>query len=482
MLLSILAVVLVFGLIIFVHELGHMLAAKACGVAVPDFSLGMGPSLFRFRIGGTTYHFSALPIGGYARIAGMEGDAADAPGAPRANLELDRLDKADDDKAASGTGQTRHVDDMEPVDPYPDSAKWQSKNGWQKALILVAGPLMNFALALLVMVIVGQIGFPVNAVMIGGVQPATPAAEAGLHANDMVLELAGQPVNSVLRFARIVQDHRGKELAMLVQRDGEQLELSAVPRIIKDFNDDKASLGVSLFEMPISSATIALVPIKTAGYEQGLKVGDVITHVNGKPVTFAHEAWSGFANYDADFNPIDADNNPLGPDDADPIVLVVQRDGEELSFQMPGNTTALSLGVQFQPLLEKLPLGESLLRSAQDARDMLLGVLLSLRLLFTEVGVKSVAGPVGIMSLIGQSAQSGWYSLLQIVILINVFIGVFNLLPVPALDGGRLVFVALNGIGIRIPEQREALIHLVGFMMLIGLIIVITFTDILAFF
>jgi regulator of sigma E protease len=188
------------------------------------------------------------------------------------------------------------------------------------------------------------------------------------------------------------------------------------------------------------------------------------------------------ADVDEDFNPVDADNNPIRSGEGQPVKLTVQRGGETLHFMMPGDTSFISLGVQFQPRLEKLPLGESLLRSLSDARDMVLLVMLNLKLIFTPQGAKSISGPVGIMALIGQSAQSGWYSLLHIVILLNVFIGVFNLLPVPALDGGRLVFVMLSGIGIRVAPQREALVHLVGMIMLLGLILVVTFSDILAFF
>jgi len=452
MVLSILAIVLVFGLIVFVHELGHMLAAKACGVAVPDFALGMGPTLMSRRWGETRYHLCAVPIGGFCRVAGMEGDAADAPG-----LRED--------------GRV-----------FPTHATWQGKNGWQKAFILVAGALMNFVLALIVMLAIGLIGFPANAVMIGSVEPGSPAAEAGLLANDLVLELGGQPISRSSELIEIVRDHRDRPLELLIQRGRERLSLTATPRLIEGFNDNQASLGVSMAEIFYTTTRIALVPPKTVGYEQGLKIGDVVTHVNDQPINNGYEVLLSLAAVDDEFNPVDAEGNPLEPGEGEPVKLTVQRNGETLNFLLPGDTSMVSVGVQFQPRLERLPVGESLLRSLSDPRDMVLLVALNMRVLFTPQGVKSVSGPVGIMALIGQSAQSGWYSLLQIVILLNVFIGVFNLLPVPALDGGRLVFVMLSGIGIRVAPQREALVHLVGMIMLLGLILVVTFTDILAFF
>lgn len=452
MVLSILAIVLVFGLIVFVHELGHMLAAKACGVVVPDFALGLGPTLVSRRWGETRYHLCAVPIGGFCRVAGMEGDAADAPG-----LKED--------------GRS-----------YPLHATWQGISGWQKAFILVAGALMNLVLALVVMLGVGLIGFPANAVMIGSVEPDSPAAEAGLKPNDLILELDGQPVSRSSEFMSIIRGHRDRPLELLIQRGREQLTLAATPRVIEGFNADHASLGVGLTDLPHATTTVSLALPKMAGYKHGIRVGDLITHVDGVQISSGIQLFTSLPLADSELNAIDADRNPLGPDDGPPIELTVIRGGSELQVSLPADTTAWSIGIDFKPQLERLPLGESLLRSLSDARNMALLVVLNMRVLFTPQGVKSVSGPVGIMSLIGQSAHSGWYSLLQIVILLNVFIGLFNLLPVPALDGGRLVFVMLGGIGIRVAPQREALVHLVGMIMLLGLILVVTFSDILAFF
>jgi len=121
-------------------------------------------------------------------------------------------------------------------------------------------------------------------------------------------------------------------------------------------------------------------------------------------------------------------------------------------------------------------------RSLNNVWQMFTSVFLMLRALFTKVGIESITGPVGIVALIGQSAHGGPYVFLQIVVLLNLALGVLNIMPLPALDGGRLVFVGLHGIGIHVPEKREALVHAVGMVMLLGLIVLITFTDILAFF
>jgi regulator of sigma E protease len=450
MLLSILAIVLVFGLIIFVHELGHMLAAKACGVAVPDFSIGMGPSLYHFKLGETRYHLSALPIGGYASIAGLSGDQADAPGAPSAPS-------------------------------FPVHATWQAKNGWQKAFILVAGAAMNLLLAVVAMLAMGLVGFPVNAVVIETVEQGSPAAEAGLQPGDMIRSINGHTVSDTTQFSALVRANRNREIQLAVQRGEQELVLSATPRVIEGFNEGNVSLGVSYGQV-FTTTTISLVQPKTIGYELGLRAGDKVTQVNGKPIYNGFELLFSLASFDDDFNPVDEEGNLLGPDDGIPTEITVLREDQELQFTLPGNSTLISLGVQFQPELEHLPLGQSLVRSLRDARNMMLGMLFSIRMMFAPQVAKTVAGPVGIMSIIGQSAQSGWYTFLQIVFIINLNLALLNLLPLPALDGGRLVFVALGGIGIKIPEKREALIHAVGMVMLLGLIGLVTFTDILAFF
>jgi membrane-associated protease RseP (regulator of RpoE activity) len=560
----------------------------------------------------------------------MEGDAADAPGAPRAELELDRPDKTEDDDDTRGGGLTRHVDEMKPVDPYPDSAKWQSKNGWQKALILVAGPLMNFLLALIVILCMGIVGFPERTVVISSVVPGSPADEVGIQIGDQITSVNGTTVVSSIHFVRLIRMNSANEIALEYVRGDQSYSASVQPRVFEIqntsnetdlFNEGRPSIGIESTDIDVITPVVSLVQPKTAGYDMqafselpavGLNSGDLLLSVNGQKLESAGELASLLPYYDGDSQLISPTGKPiemadtiqlalevqrgsntmlcvlpagttrdtlglglkaLGDDytvtsvtpgsaaaelrayvpaeergfklgdrvlavDKEPVedgfdvylalppfnmttgkpvryeverddlgeivrdehgnpvlseiqltaktssvhVLEVEREGQSMVFIAPWDTTGLSLGIAFKPKLQHLPARESLARSLQDVKTMIMGFMLNMRMLFTEQGARSIAGPVGIVALISQSVQSGWYTFLQIVILINVSIGFLNLLPIPALDGGRLVFVILNGVGIKIPAQREALVHLVGFVMLIGLIIVITFTDILAFF
>lgn len=593
-LLSVLAIILVFGLIVFVHELGHMLAAKSCGVAVPDFSIGMGKSLMSVKYRGTRYHLSLLPLGGYARIAGMEEDMADAPGAPEVEEEYE-------------TRQT-----------------WRGINGWQKAWILVAGALMNFVLAFVLMLAMGLIGFPERAVLIAALEPGSPAEQAGIEAGDKVVSIAGETVTNSQQFIGLIQENtkqlsdnpeiraaRYSPIPITVSRTEpggteQEFEYLVAPTVLYHqtpegesvpYNDGKPSIGVQSTDQEFLTAEVSLVQPKTVGYNveayvplpetglrpgdklisindqpvadtdvlsgllaehpnarrklevsrsgrelafilpadiaeeelglnllpdtdgsvkvatvaedglataltgyvpagtKGLKLGDTAIALNGNPVDDGLDVLLSLPAFNADGEPVsfkpvkdeqgevvDVIHQPLTPETGSTNVLAVERASEQLYFLLPWDTTGLSLGIAFQPQLKRLPPLQSLQRSMEDAWLMMLSFVSNFRLLFTEMGAKTVAGPVGIVTLIGQSAQSGWYTFLLIVILINLNLGVLNLLPVPALDGGRLVFVALAGIGLKVPPRREAMIHVVGMIMLLGLIGLVTISDVWALF
>jgi regulator of sigma E protease len=458
MLISIISVIFVFGLIVLVHEFGHMIAAKACGVAVPDFAIGMGPSLVSRKWGSTRYHICALPIGGFVRIEGLEGDSSIEAKSSRVRNE-----------------------DGELVLEQTDGKRWSDATGWQKALMLFAGPAMNLVLAAVVVLAMGLVGFPQRMVMVSYIEPGSPAEESGMHPGDLITEIGGKKVTTSTQLSALVTAGGERSLPVQVIRGDDEIVLTVHPRVMPDFNDDHISLGIATQDQDYITTEISIVQPKTAGYRAGLKIGDRVVSVNGTEPTTGFDVMLATAFFDEEGNPVDQDLNPI-PEDAPPLVLGVDRSGEYLEFELPATTTMIDLGVLFKPELNRLPIGESVQRSMLDAKNMMLGMFFGIRMMFSGEGIKSIAGPVGIASVIGQSAQSGWYTFLQIIMLININLALLNLLPLPALDGGRLVFVALNGIGIRIREEREAMVHAVGMVMLLGLIGLVTFTDVLAFF
>jgi regulator of sigma E protease len=482
---SFLAVILVFGLIVFVHELGHMLAAKACGNAVPSFAIGMGPSLVSFGKGETRYHVCMFPIGGFVTVAGLD---------------------SEDDPAIA------------------PERKWSARNGWQKAFILVAGVTMNFLLALVTVLVMGMAGFPQNVVRVAQVMPGAPGAIAGLKLGDIITAVDGKRFIGSRQFTAIIRANNNKPLTLTLYRDGKEQQLTATPMVMQGFNSGHPSLGLSLAEDLYSTTVISLIQPKTVGDELRLQVGDRLASINGEELANGWDLLRGLPLFDPEsLEAIDTQGRPIPKGGGEPVHLVIERpakatgftfnaqgiavDGagkplvmrgtlnnqpprllsetggqSRIEYVLPGDTTAISLGVMFKPKLLRLPFGQSIQRSMEDGAVMMVGMLYGFKLMFTEQGAKSISGPVGIVKMIGQSARSDWYTFLQIVLLINLNLAILNLLPLPALDGGRLVFVALAGIGLRVSEKREALVHAIGMVLLLCFIGLVTFTDVLALF
>ncbi|MCB1218447.1 site-2 protease family protein [bacterium] len=505
-----LAVVAVFGLIVFIHEWGHMMAAKRAGVAVPTFAIGMGPSLFRFTLGETEYHLCLFPLGGFVKIEGMVDDGHMPAADPQPIRAIGEEDKPLDPETISEMEKKRRK--------Y--WKHWQDINGWEKASILIAGPVMNILAALLTIFVMGQIGFQVNEVMINGVEEGMPAQESGMQAGDIIRSINGTVVEDSQQFIHAVQASGGEQLSIGVVRQGQEIEIAAMPRTRDNFNEGKLSLGVVLTEVMKSSNVVALVPARSSGYSAGLRVGDRVVELNGEPVTNGLDvllAMAPFneANYEAqDYygHPLDEEGYPLNeqgerfrisaeglllgtdgqplkseitgePMEADifgPLNLKVEREGEIKAVTLPAATTMVSGGLNFRPDLVRLPFGRAVSRSLDEAKYSMLGILDGMRAIFTKEGSKSVGGPIMIFNLIGQSASSDIYTFLMMFMVININLGILNLMPFPLLDGGRLVFVALKGIGLNISEHSEATVHFVGSLILIGFILYVSFFDVLA--
>ena len=509
-----LAVILVFGLIVFIHEWGHMMAAKKAGVAVPTFAIGMGPSLFSFKLGETRYHICAFPLGGFVKIEGLVDDGhmpeRNAGDAPRHVSELKARDEDTDPELISQmqAGRKKYW------------KRWQDINGWQKASVLVAGPLMNILAALVTIFVMGQIGFQVNEVLISGVEDSMPAQEAGLVPGDVVTSVNGSVIENSQQFISAVQASGGETIAIGVHREGQDLEISATPRSRDSFNEGKLSLGVILQEVPKSSNIVALVPARNSGYAAGLRVGDEITGMNGRPIDNGLEVLLAMAPFNEDSyeaedyygHPLDSEGHPLNEQgqrfelseegyllDASgevmiseiterpmearvfgPLTLDVKRDGETMQVMLPAATTMVRAGINFKPNLIRLPFDRAIMRSLDEAKYSLIGILNGLKALFTKEGSRSISGPISIFGLLGQSASSDFYTFLMMFMVININLGILNLLPFPLLDGGRLVFVALKGAGLGISENSEATVHFVGSLILIGFILYVSFFDVLA--
>lgn len=330
--------VAVFGLLILAHELGHFVAAKLSGIAVPEFAVGFGPRLGGVKVRETTYNLRLFPVGGFVRMAGTHPDELDAPDGFARRPVIYRLG------------------------------------------VVLAGPLMNFVLAVLAFfVIFAVVGvFVPVGTAVSEVVPGSPAEAAGLRAGDTVLAVDGRPLAAWAELVGYVQERPGKEVKLRVQRDGAVHDLVLVPVASPD-RGGKGFIGVA----------------------------------------------------------------PL--------------------------TRLQRLGV---------------VESIRMAFTQLVGLIMfwgrSIGLILFRQHPLEVAGPVGITQLISEASKLGLANLLYFTGVLSANVGLLNLLPIPALDGSRLAFLAWEGVrGKPVDPNKENFIHFIGLMVLFLLIIMVTYRDLL---
>ena len=428
---KILIAIIIFSAIILIHELGHFLLAKLNGISVTEFSLGMGPRLFSVQKGETRYSVKLLPLGGSCAMVGEDTAEEELPGSFNAA----------------------------PV--------------WGRISVVAAGPVFNFILAfILSVIIVGFVGY--DPAEIVEVQQDSAASEAGLEAGDVITEYNGYQVDlakDLYVYSYLNSLNEGDTVTLKVRRDGETKEIQYTPdvsvRYLLGFNrSDAASMTVeSLIEgMPLEAA--------------GLQPGDTITAINGT------EVGDGEA-YDAYLQ-----EHPLSDE---PVEITYVRDGLDYTatitpqeYRTPVLGFSYNLGYQKANGLEVLKYG------TLEVKYMIRTTLLSLKQLVTGgLGFKDLSGPVGVVDAIGttyeESKSEGalmlWMNMLNMAVLLSANLGVMNLLPLPALDGGRLVFLIVEAVRRKpINREVEGMVHFAGLMLLMALMVVVMYNDILKIF
>lgn len=424
---NIIVAVLILGVIVIIHELGHFLLAKRNGITVTEFSVGMGPRIASFVRKGTRYSLKLLPFGGSCMMLGED----------------------------------------ETVD---DEGAFNKKGVWARFSVIVAGAFFNFILAfVLALVVLGDVGVDkpyIEKMSVGG-----PAEEAGLKAGDVIKEINGSPIH----FARDIQYYfyfnklAEKPLDVTVLREGEELTLPITP-VYKDLYQ----LGCSYTSTNPTAVLEAVAP----GYplaEAGVQVGDVVTSINGVRVNKAQD----LADY--------LDENPLTET---PVTLTYARDGKETEVTVKPLLvqSGYSLGWSYNQYREKVNALEVVKYSFYELKLNIVNTIKSIiHLVMGKVSMKEVSGPVGIVNVVGdivsESQDYGIHatllSLAQFSILLSANLGVMNLLPLPALDGGRIVFILIEAIRRKpVPKEKEAVVHLVGMALLMLLMVFVMYNDI----
>lgn len=413
--LTLLAFVVTLGILIAVHEYGHFQVARWCGVKVLRFSLGFGKPIFSRHFGAdrTEFVVSMLPFGGYVKML----DERELP-SPNALPEAE-LQRA-----------------------------FNRQSVWKRIAIVSAGPAANLLLAVLLYWVLFMQGVAGVRPLLGEIEAGTPAALAGLQTQDLITEVAGEPVSSWtdVRWALLQQTIKTPEVAIKVEDHAQQsrvlnLRLDSIGK--DDFEDDFLNkLGLTVYR-PIMPARFGDILPDSVAAKAGLRSDDVVLAVNDKPI----DDWEQFVTL-------------VREQPGKPLALRLQRGNAELDAlvtpdaETEDGKTIGRIGAAFQPdtaIMEKLsvtvnygPL-QSFTRAMDKTWDTSIFSLKMLgRMVTGEASWKGVSGPVTIASYAGQSAHIGWKSFIGFLALISISLGVLNLLPVPVLDGGHLLYYTVE--------------------------------------
>lgn len=423
-----LAPILVFGLVIFVHELGHFLAAKATGVYAPRFSIGFGPSIFRFRRGETEYILACLPLGGYVRMAS------------RHDTETSFIEGGSEEQSAKpATDPDYDPDAMIPFGPkpVPENRWFESKPLWARIFIMIAGVAMNILLALVVAIsiVVRQGQSTIKSTVVGTVQVLSTSPElAQLHSGDTIRAINGTPVKDWNSVGRAIISSSG-EIRFATQRGD-----VAVPLGKGKASAEEIFYAVGYHLAPIIDSVVAGDPAQRAGIQSG----DSVVSVDGKVVA----NWSDMV-----------ERVTASPDK--PLTFVVARSGaldtltvtpkavDEVDQATNERHTIGRMGAAARsPVVhESIGFGRSV---ALGWKMTMMNAGLVFKVLHDigsgEQSVRQLGGPIAITRAAVDAARSGWDMLFQLIAVLSINVAVLNLLPVPILDGGQILINILESV------------------------------------
>lgn len=426
---------LTLGILVFIHELGHFLAAKLTGMRVDRFSIGFPPRAFGKKIGDTDYCVSWIPIGGYVKIAGMVDESMDT----------------------------------EFADQPPQSWEFRSKPMWARMLVICAGVIMNVLLAIAIFWSLHYLRgtYLQETTDIGYVVEGSGAEKAGLRAGDRILAINGKPVHHWEEVQTVMYvENLGNDLAIAVRRSGRDTSIMVPARAIKTPSDNQPEIGVAH-----TLATIDNVEAGMPAEGLGLKPGDVLDSLNGRAVQW----------------PIVI---PMIKQQAGKPILLSWKRGQEsmrgtatvtpegrIGIRLGGRYVGPSRQVKYT-LLEALPEGLKDIRQSVLLFALTIGKIASGKTTVKE----SFGGPVAIAQLATQSADAGILVFIWFMAQLSMSLAILNILPIPALDGGHLLLLIIEQLlGRELPHRVKIAIQQAGFVLLLAFMAFVIYNDISKF-
>lgn len=413
--------ILILGITVFIHELGHFMFAKKYGVYVYEFSIGMGPKLFKFnrKNDETDYCIRLFPIGGFVQMAGEE-------------VEVDET--------------------------IPEEKRLQSKTAFQRFMIMVAGVMMNFILAFVLLFLLGLF----NRVSVNNVYVNSSIIN-NLNDNDKIVAVNGRFVNNYDKLALEMTIAADKDFTMTVKdQNGNKKDVTVTPVAIGKSNlPYQKNYGFEVNDVIVTNSSI-----------NGVSEGDTVIGVNGVNVATYLEMVNEFSKSEDSLTLTLKDKQGLTKESK--VTVTENKDdqllGYSYGFYIAGEEAKGFFGA----------IKYAFLKFISTIEQMVFTVFY---LITGDISLSMLSGPVGIFNVVGQSAKAGFSSVVSLLCLICINVGFINFLPLPAMDGGHILFIIVEKIkGSKVNPKIENMIHNIGFILLMLLMILVTYNDILRLF
>jgi regulator of sigma E protease len=422
---NVLAFGFALGVIIVVHEAGHLLVAKSFGVRVLTFSIGFGKRLWGFERGGTDYRVSAIPLGGYVRLSGEN-----------------------------------------PEESSGDPGEFLGKPRWQRVLVYLAGPAMNVVLSIALFAVLFMVGIelpnlPAMPPEIGAVEEGSSAAKAGLAKGDLVVKVNGEHVGNWQGLSMALLTSPDKPVTLLVRRGNRTFSAAVTPRRVPHYDvGDHAGLD------PVLRPQIRKIEPGKPAALAGLRPGDEIRAVDGRPITETRDFLDAIEKHPGTAMTVEVvrDSKPLLVRVVPALVGKVGRIGAYIGFY------------------QRYPPGQALVESLRYNADIVVGTFQVLGKIFRrEMSAKGAfAGPIEIAAQSGAAARAGFKFLLNLMGFVSISIAILNLMPIPILDGGQIFILLIEEVIRRDLSLRvKEVISQIGLVLILMLMVVVVYFDLM---